>query len=103
MVLNGKGTAYNVITKDFYEGEFKNNAFNGKGTVTYGEKSQYVKYFGDFVNGVRNGEGDLSFKSGATYNGGFFNDTFHGTGRFYNPTRGTYKGHFEHSKRDGEF
>lgn len=76
---NGKGT-YTWPNGDKYVGEFKNNASWGKGTYYYADGSKYI---GDFVNDKREGEGTMTFPDGTKYVGHFKNDNFHGYGTYY--------------------
>lgn len=40
------------------------------------EVSWAVRYVGDFVDGIKNGEGVMTYHDGSSYKGGFFNDTY---------------------------
>jgi hypothetical protein len=44
-----------------YEGTFKNNKFDGLGTL----KTSDGVYSGEFKNGLKNGEGDFKWKDGS--------------------------------------
>jgi len=47
--------------------------------MTYGHKSVYV---GDFLYGLKNGNGVFVLANGSIYEGGFSDDKFHGRGMF---------------------
>ena len=97
--MDGYGKLYYPNEKLAYEGEWKNNAFNGKGTV-YNEDPQdiegpfdyknfdyvsenWVKYEGEFANDAKNGVGTLVLVNGEKYIGSFKEDMIHGHGAFY--------------------
>ena len=49
--INGSVATFNVNTKKWtviYVGEFKNGSFDGYGKMSFGEKSDYIKYDGTF-------------------------------------------------------
>ena len=52
----GKGKEYYKNNKLKYIGEFKNDEFNGKGTL-YHENLGYINYIGEFKNGKKSGLG----------------------------------------------
>ena len=68
------------ISGDKYEGEFKNDRPNGKGTYTYKNGRKYV---GDIVNTLAEGNGIMYFEDGNRYEGEFKNDKPNGRGIFY--------------------
>ncbi len=51
-----------------YIGEFKDDHFNGQGTLVYPDGAKYV---GEFMNGKFNGQGTFTFPNGEKYAGGF--------------------------------
>ena len=67
---HGYGT-YTYINGDTYEGEWNNNLRHGQGTYTY--SSSGVKYVGAWVNGRREGVGEIVFPN-YTYKGNFTAD-----------------------------
>ena len=69
-VRNGFGT-YTYINGDTYEGEWSNNLRHGQGTYTYAESG--AKYVGGWVNGRREGVGELIFPN-YKYKGNFSAD-----------------------------
>lgn len=63
-----------------YDGGFSDSNLNGRGTLTYPSGDEYV---GDFVNGVRSGEGTYTWKNGAYYTGAWSDDQMNGRGTYY--------------------
>ena len=58
--MEGTGIFYSSSKIYKYEGEFKENKFNGKGKLTY--EKEKIKYEGDFINGVKEGNGTMVFR-----------------------------------------
>lgn len=54
-----------------YEGEMKEGARNGKGTITFAASHPERVYKGWFVNDEFDGQGELLFKNGDIYRGKF--------------------------------
>ena len=54
-----------------YEGEWKNNYYNGKGMRVNRDDRVYI---GNFENGLRSGQGQYDCEDGSTYRGEFKND-----------------------------
>ena len=44
------------LNGDFYDGDFENNMIQGRGIMTYKNKTKYI---GQFSKGVKHGEGEL--------------------------------------------
>ena len=68
---NGKGKmVYSRLNKDFrkYDGFWKDDMFNGKGTLF---KTNEEVYSGDFENGLMHGSGELGLKDGDKIKGRF--------------------------------
>ncbi len=112
---NGKGKI--ILSKtSYYEGEFSNKQFSGKGTFedenylytgqwkegwyngkgklcskNQGENAKTVQYYhvyeGEFVNGVKNGQGLLAYfiskDTNSVYKGNFKDNEFFGKGSFH--------------------
>ena len=82
-----------------YEGEWKNNAFNGRGKVFNEDpmelskpfdyhnfdylQDNWDKYEGEFVNDFKEGLGTLSLVNGERYVGEFKQDMVHGQGKYH--------------------
>lgn len=67
---NGFGM-YTYQNKDTYEGEWSNNVRHGTGTYTYAASG--AKYAGNWLNGRREGIGELLFPN-CKYRGQFASD-----------------------------
>lgn len=65
---------YNDIT---YEGSFSKNQRTGFGQQLYSDGSEYTGYY---LGNVRNYAGSFKFSNGMTYEGGFLNGQFYGVG-----------------------
>jgi eukaryotic-like serine/threonine-protein kinase len=64
---------------DRYDGEIKNNKFNGCGTYTFANGNRYI---GQFENGFYQGKGKLICKNGQEFIGTFKKGVFEGEGIF---------------------
>jgi hypothetical protein len=53
-----------------YEGSFRNGLRHGKGKWSQNE----TKYLGNYIEGLKEGYGELYFPSGNFYKGNFVND-----------------------------
>ncbi|BCL34326.1 protein kinase domain-containing protein [Nostoc sp. MS1] len=73
---------------DRYDGEIKNNKFNGCGTYTFANGNSYV---GQFENGFYQGKGKLVCKNGQEFIGNFRKGFFDGEGIFIS-NKGLRKG-----------
>ena len=84
---------------DSYEGKFINGKINGKGILKNKEGNIY---FGDFIDDIRFGEGDLTTKN-YHYIGEFRNNKFDGKGKieFFNEGK-TYEGQFQDNEIEGK-
>ncbi len=60
-------------------------------------------YDGDYKNGVRNGKGTYTYRSGQRQQGIWKNDTLDGPGIFYDLNGKTYTGKWIHGKKEGRF
>ncbi|MBQ4035094.1 MAG: hypothetical protein II623_06505, partial [Paludibacteraceae bacterium] len=67
---NGKGIYTDVDNGWVYDGTFKDGLFEGKGTITY---KSGAKYTGDFKLGKREGKGTYTYPTGDIYTGDFKN------------------------------
>lgn len=75
--MNGRGI-YTFSNGDRYEGEFKNDDFDGIGTLVEGDS----RYEGEWKSGKRNGRGMMIMPDGTRYDGQFKDDAIEGFGRF---------------------
>jgi len=79
----------------YYVGEFKDNEFDGKGSVYVGES---LIYEGELKDGLYHGEGILYFEDGKDikYKGEFKEGKYHGKGTLYDDDGSVkYKGKFK--------
>ena len=67
---------------NYYIGQWKNGASNGKGIVYY--KNGNFAYKGDFVNGKPDGIGHYNYEDGDYYIGQWKDYLKHGKGTIYN-------------------
>jgi len=85
-----------------YTGEFKDDKFHGKGTMTYISGQKYV---GEWKDDKFHGKGTYIWAgkwSGQKYVGEFKDDKFHGKGTMTYISGDKYLGEWKDSKRDGE-
>ena len=110
-IKNGKGKYFFNISNNnnnfnkenkeyFYEGEFLNDKFHGKGILNLPN----LKYEGNFANGFKNGKGILKdYKNNIIYKGEFLNDFIQGEGIEINNNNNTkYVGYFINNKKYGK-
>ncbi len=88
---NGKGK-YHLEDGSVYYGEFKNNTFNGFGTLYYANSDNMYK--GNFKNNAREGKGELLYGNGDKYIGNFELDEPHGKGVYIYKNGCYYDGEF---------
>ncbi len=105
-----------------YEGEFKDDAYHGKGIMTYEDgalfkgtweyqamvgygEQKYSSgdiYKGNFKDGVPHGKGTYIYAEGDTYVGEFSNGQVTGKGKMNYSNGQTYEGYFLRSLKNGE-
>jgi len=73
-----KSGKYIFANGDTYEGGFEKWLFSGQGTFTYNRNSDKLHYIGEFVNGMKNGQGCLTYKNGTKEDGLWKDDVFQG-------------------------
>ena len=95
-IPSGKGALY--LPNGFYEGEFKNGKFNGKGKRLYFEKGKLV---GEFKDNKAHGQGIYTYLDGAKYVGEYKLGKKHGQGTFTRPNGSEYVGYWKFGKREG--
>lgn len=83
--LHGKMHGFGRLVRaygDEYEGEFRDNLYHGKGVLISKEHYGLLvqRYEGQFEKGMKSGSGKLLMSSSASYEGGFYQDKFHGKG-----------------------
>ena len=84
--VDGKANGIGKLTKfidgeleSTYEGEYKNGVKVGQGIITYADGTVQT---GKFVNGQMMGEGVMIYEDGSKYVGNFINSSLHGFGTF---------------------
>ena len=91
------GTAF--YEKGKYQGEFKNGLKHGQGVVTY-KNGQIHK--GEYKNDQPNGRGVQLFPNGAKFEGEFQNGKYNGKGIFTYENGNKYVGEFKNNRRHGQ-
>lgn len=82
--IDGKANGFGKLTKflhgeyeSTYEGEYKNGVREGQGKITYSDGTIQT---GKFLNGHMIGEGVMIYEDGSKYSGNFINYSQHGIG-----------------------
>lgn len=89
--LTHKGINNTEIGEEYYEGQWENDMFNGKGKYQYSNGDLYI---GDFKDNMHHGNGILKCADGTSYEGQFENHKFHGTGTFFDKDGIAWRGEF---------
>ncbi|KAL4445510.1 hypothetical protein ABPG74_004584 [Tetrahymena malaccensis] len=92
------------LNGDIYQGQFKEDKMNGKGTYFYNESSDCKKYEGEYVNDKMEGFGVLEWRDGDRYEGYFKNGQKNGKGTyFYNESKSgkKHEGEYVNDKMEG--
>ncbi|XP_052230156.1 MORN repeat-containing protein 1-like isoform X2 [Dreissena polymorpha] len=82
----GFGVMKSVKENCMYKGSYVMNKRQGQGTMIYplsclkSLQSKGDRYDGDWLNDMRNGDGDMKFVDGTVYEGQFVDDSFNGEG-----------------------
>lgn len=95
---NGFGVN-NWIDGERYEGTFKDNQFDGQGTMTYKDG---IEYNGDWKDDMYNGKGVMTWPSGQVYDGHFKDNKFEGYGELTYADGRQYKGGFVNDCFEGK-
>jgi hypothetical protein len=97
---NGKGKISIEDNKGyFYEGDFKDNEFDGHGQERFSDGSVYI---GKFTNGYKEPYGKSIFDDNSSYEGEFRKGVIHGYGTFIWNDGKTYTGTFVDGKLQGK-
>ncbi len=73
---------------------------NGKGSYVY--ENSFFTYTGEWVNGVKHGQGKLLLKDGSYYEGEFNEGEIMGDGEFHYANGSVYKGSFHFGEKNGK-
>jgi hypothetical protein len=87
--------SFGELDNGLYEGQILNNKRNGKGKMTYKNKSngrQNGIYDGDWDNNSRDGQGKMIFENNDIYEGTWKNDEMVGEGKIVKSDGNVYKG-----------
>ena len=71
----------NKISGDIYEGNFKDDLFDGEGHYIY--KTSGQEYTGEYKNGLMHGKGLYEWSQGEYYRGSFVNGKKEGNGEMH--------------------
>ncbi|CAM4608507.1 unnamed protein product [Leuciscus chuanchicus] len=100
-IRHGEGTMRWVHLNQQYSGQWLNGIQDGKGTHTWFCKrvpcSQYPRmneYRGEFSQGLRHGQGQFLYASGAVYSGEWKHNQKHGQGKYTCENGRVYEGEF---------
>jgi TolB-like protein len=96
--FNGQGT-WSIPDGQKYIGEFKDGKRHGKGTLTSPDGSKYV---GEFKDSKLNGQGTYTFSDGEKYVGEFKYNYFNGQGTLTSPDGSKYVGEYKNGKINGK-
>lgn len=74
---------FRIANKSVHEGEFVNGNYYGKGIKIFVDRFEAAVYEGDFlVNGLKRGNGKVTFSCGNYYEGDFVDEKMHGKGKY---------------------
>ncbi len=96
--------SYTFDDGDKYVGEFKNDAFNGQGTYTFGPNTEWAgdKYVGEFKNDMTSGQGTYTFANGDKYAGEYKNNKRNGQGTYTHSNGDKYVGEYKNDMMSGQ-
>ncbi|KRW99994.1 hypothetical protein PPERSA_05497 [Pseudocohnilembus persalinus] len=97
-VIKGKGQ-YQWTDGSTYEGEVDASLRNGYGI--FNAPNQEAVYEGYWKDGMRDGKGKITFKSGAIYEGNFQQGKKNGDGKMTYPSGNYYEGQWQQDKKCG--
>ena len=89
---------YSNADGDTYVGEFKDNNFNGQGSLTFANGNRYV---GEFKDNKRDGPFEVTFASGDKYVGEFKDDKRNGYGTYTFADGDRYVGEYKDNNKNG--
>ena len=97
--MSSSSDPFEILLKEkgeFYEGEWKNGHFYGKGYYQWFDGRRYE---GDWVEGLMDGYGEFYWRDGRCYKGGYAKDKKHGYGEFFWPEGRMWKGQWLNGQR----
>jgi len=89
---HGQGKELSRFNDFVYEGSFKNDQYDGYGTMTW---SNGAKYVGQFRANEKHGYGEEIYSTGERFCGYFENGRVHGRGQYFFQDQTTLKGDWE--------
>ena len=96
---NGRGQFIHA-DGSYEKGVFKDGKLNGNSDCSSMDKSGNI-YTGDFVRGMKSGEGKMDYLNGDSYTGDWYNNKAHGYGKYYYANGCRYEGHFANGVASG--
>lgn len=84
--------------KEFYNGDFKNDKFDGVGMYTWFSGKVYR---GDWKNGQLHGAGEFLWSNNVSYRGQYLNDRRHGVGEILWSRATRWRGQWAYGLRHG--
>lgn len=87
-----------------YVGEMNGDIPHGRGVLTYSsnDNCNRKKYEGEFINGVKAGQGTMTWNDGQKYMGEWVNDNMDGLGTYSYKSGNIYQGPFKKNKAEGQ-
>jgi hypothetical protein len=84
---------------DYYDGNFKDDVYDGQGTMFFADGSRYI---GEWKKGRFSGFGEHIFSNGSSTKAHYVNGLMHGQGLFrYGGQGGSYHGNWKFGRKDG--
>ena len=87
------------MSGDIYEGDYKDDLFNGNGNYIW--KATGQEYKGEYKNGLMNGKGLFEWSEGEFYRGNFVNGKMEGDGELHMGNGRIFIGPFTNGRPNG--
>lgn len=84
-----------------YIGQFQGGKIQGEGALYFSSNSKYSKYFGNWKNNYRHGEGRMIYKAGHEYQGNFEHGHQSGQGTMWYANGDEYSGNWAENEPNG--
>lgn len=98
-VFHGRGILARRLNETVYEGDFRENQYDGHGMLTTADGNRYD---GSFSSGKKSGLGTMQYRDGSSYTGEWVLDLRHGKGVRNSANNGRiYRGDFEYDHPNG--